>query len=78
MKYAEYRELVVWYRSSVKTPKEWCREHGIVHSTYCSWRKKVIARKGKATLNQECEIDRIRCESRVKAQKEPNLIEIHL
>ena len=76
--YDEIRELVVRCRSSGKTSEDWCREHGIVHSTYCNWRKKVIAREGKETLNQECGIDRTRCDSRFKAQKEPDLIEIHL
>ncbi len=76
--YDEIRELVVRCRSSGKTSEEWCREHGIVHSTYCNWRKKVIAREGKETLNQECGIALTRCDSRVKAQKEPDLIEIHL
>ena len=76
--YDEIRELVVRCRSSGKTSEDWCREHGIVHSTYCNWRKKVIAREGKETLNQECGIALTRCDSRVKAQKEPDLIEIHL
>jgi|GEM_PF-1788353 len=54
MKYEEYRKKVIECKMSGMTVLQWCEREGFQYTTYCTWRKRVIAREGAEKIHTEC------------------------